>query len=445
MIGRRAIVVGAGMAGLAAASAAAPYFDDVLVLERDSLPSDTSPRSGTPQARHVHGLLCGGQQALAALLPGFEQKLRAAGAVPLRVGLDTLSERAGYDPFPQRDLGWLSYYLSRSLLELVVRQEVEKLANVTIRSRYRVTAIQATLTGEVVGVVCDDPVGRKEMLPADLIIDASGRGVPTLSYLKAGGWPLPEKSIIGVDINYSTAIFAIPKDAFYNWKAVMTIPNAPYSNRRGVMFPLEGNRWIVTIGGMHGTKMPLDECGVLTYLRGLRTQTIYNAVRHAKRLGDIARYGFVASEWQHFEELAKFPQGLLPIGDSYCRFNPVYGQGMSVAAQEAVLLRDLLAASVGTHDPLRALVPRFFSGAKAIIAGPWTMVENLDLIWPETVGTRPRDFEKRVAFGSALTRLAADDPAVHQLTIEVQHLLKPVSALRSPEVLERVLATTAVA
>jgi 2-polyprenyl-6-methoxyphenol hydroxylase-like FAD-dependent oxidoreductase len=446
MIGKRAVVIGAGMAGLAAAGAVAGYFEKVLVLERDVLPPSPTPRPGTPQAKHVHGLLSGGQRALAELFPGFERNLEEAGAMPLRVGLDILSERAGYDPFPRRDLGQMSYYMSRPLLEQVVRRHVEKLSNVTIRPQSRVTSIAATSAGDaIIGVVCEHLDERSEMLPTDLVIDASGRVSSTLACLKSAGWPLPEKSTIGVDISYSTAIFEIPDDASYQWKAVMTLPDAPYSKRRGVMFPLEGNRWMVTIGGMHGIKTPQDEDGFLDHLRGLRTQTIYDAVKHAKRLGDIPRYGFMASEWRHFERLAGFPRGLLPLGDAFCRFNPVYGQGMSVGAQEAVLLRELLATSVDDNDPLSTLAPRFLAGAETIIAGPWTMVGNLDFIWPETTGERPPGFEKIVTFGSALTRLAAEDPAVHKLTVEVQHLLKPLSALREPALLDRVLSLRAVA
>jgi len=109
VIGRQAVVIGAGTAGLTAAGALSDHFDQVVVLERDNLPSEPAHRPGTPQARHVHALLLSGQRALSELFPGFEQDLAEAGAVPLRVGLDVRMERPGYDPFPQRDLGWGSY------------------------------------------------------------------------------------------------------------------------------------------------------------------------------------------------------------------------------------------------------------------------------------------------------------------------------------------------
>jgi len=138
LIGRQAVVVGAGMAGLAAARALADYFDHVVLLERDDLPMDSSHRAGTPQSRHVHALLGGGQHALADLFPGFEQELATAGAVPLRVGLDLRTEIPGYDPFPQRDLGLIAYSVSRPLIESIVRQHLEPHSNVEIRDRCRV-------------------------------------------------------------------------------------------------------------------------------------------------------------------------------------------------------------------------------------------------------------------------------------------------------------------
>ena len=138
LIGKQAVVIGAGMGGLTAAGALANHFDQVVVLERDTLPSEPTYRAGTPQARHVHALLLGGQRALAALFPGFEQHLAQAGAVPLRAGLDVRVERPGYDPFPQRDLGWFGYAASRPTIERAVRRRVESRGNTTLYQRCRV-------------------------------------------------------------------------------------------------------------------------------------------------------------------------------------------------------------------------------------------------------------------------------------------------------------------
>jgi 2-polyprenyl-6-methoxyphenol hydroxylase-like FAD-dependent oxidoreductase len=439
LIGKQAVVIGAGIGGLTAAGALADHFDNVVVLERDTLPSEPTYRAGTPQARHVHGLLLSGQRALSELFPGFEQDLARAGAVPLRVGLDVRVERPGYDPFPQRDLGWFGYAASRPAIERAVRQRVESRANITLRQRCRVHEVLGSPTDEAVaGVRYENGNGTSETITADLVIDASGRGAPTLGLLQSIGRPLPEETTIGIDLGYATSIFFIPDDAPTDWKGVMTFGQAPQNSRGGLMLPLEGKRWMVTIGGRHGDVPPGDEQGFLTYAKALRTPTIYNAISHAKRLDGVARYGFPESVRRHFERLDGFPRGLLPIGDAICRFNPVYGQGMSVAALEACLLKKLLERLAEDGDPIAGLASTFFAEMQTLIETPWS-VAMLDFAFPETRGQRPTDFETTLKFGIALTRLAAEDPAVHKLTLEVQHLLKPRSAYRDPALVQRVL------
>ena len=458
LIGKQAVVIGAGMGGLTAAAALADHFDQVVVLERDTLPSEPIYRAGTPQARHVHALLLSGQRALSELFPGFEQDLARAGAVPLRVGLDVRLERPGYDPFPQRDLGWFSYAVSRPTIERAVRRRLESRANTTLRQRCRVLEVLASPNGEAVtGVRYEDDNGASETIAADLVVDASGRGALTLALLQSIGRPLPEETTIGIDLGYATCVFAIPDDASTDWKGVMTFGQAPQNSRGGLMLPLEGNRWMATIGGRHGDVPSGDAEGFLTYARALRTPTIYNAIRHAKRLDGVARYGFPESVRRHFERLEVFPRGLLPIADAICRFNPVYGQGMSVAALEACLLRTLLEKLGGERpegerlegerlgedgDPIAGLAPAFFAEMQTLIETPWS-VAIFDFVFPDTRGQRPADFETTLKFGIALTGLAAEDPDVHKLTVEVQHLLRPRSIYRDPALVQRVLAKMA--
>jgi 2-polyprenyl-6-methoxyphenol hydroxylase-like FAD-dependent oxidoreductase len=194
-IGKQAVVIGAGMAGLTAAGGLADHFNNIVVLERDSLPSEPVQRAGTPQAWHVHALLFSGQRALNELFPGFEQDLVRAGAVPLRAGLDVRVERPGYDPFPQRDLGWCGYAASRPAIERAVRHRVETRANVRLCQRCRVQEVLSASNGErVTGVrYMNADCERIETIAADLVVDASGRGALTLGLLRSLGRPLPEE------------------------------------------------------------------------------------------------------------------------------------------------------------------------------------------------------------------------------------------------------------
>ena len=149
--------------------------------------------------------------------------------------------------------------------------------------------------------------GASETIAADLVVDASGRGALTLALLQSIGRPLPEETTIGIDLGYATCVFAIPDDASTDWKGVMTFGQAPQNSRGGLMLPLEGNRWMATIGGRHGDVPPGDAEGFLTYAKALRTPTIYNAISHAKRLDGVARYGFPRERAASFRATRRLP------------------------------------------------------------------------------------------------------------------------------------------
>ena len=430
------------MGGLTMARALADHFERVLVLERDALPAHAADRVGVPQGKHVHALLAGGQRALGDLFPGFDDDLVKAGAVTLRVGLDLRTERPGYDPFPQRDLGFDAYALSRAQLESIVRERVRAMANVELRPGCRVREFVARPDGAAVTGLRYLRDGKSETLEADLVVDASGRGNLTLDLLQSIGRPLPEQSTIGVDLEYATAVFAIPDNAPSDWRGVFCLPRAPRTSRGALLLPLEGRRWIVTIAGRHGEKPPGDAEGFMAFAQQLRTPTVYDAIKHAKRLSEVVRFRFPESTYRHYERLESFPRGLLTVGDAMCRFNPVYGQGMSVAAQEAVALGRLLSARATAADPLDGLAAPFFAEAAALIDTPWFAAAIPDFVHPDTRGTRPENLEALLKFALALTRLAARDPAVHKLMAEVQNLLKPRSVYQDPEVVQHVLALT---
>jgi hypothetical protein len=336
--------------------------------------------------------------------------------------------------------------MSRPLIEFVVRGRVMRLSNVTLRSQCKVLEIVPTADMIAAARVrFEDMNGITELLAADLVIDASARGVPTLTFLEACGFPLPQETSIGVDISYATATFAIPMDAPPDWKGVLVFPDPRVDSHGGLIAPLEGGRWILSVGAAHGDKPPNDHDGFMHYVGQLRTRTIYDAICHAERVGNIERFAFPASVRRHFERLQTFPRGLLPIADVICRFNPMYGQGMSVAAIEAVELRKLLGElNKQSDEPLDGLAPAFFAATSVLIDTPWD-VAKLDFVYPKTRGARPEGFEGTLKFLSALNRLAARDPAVHKLTMEVQHLLRPNTVYREPEVMRQIAAEMALA
>jgi 2-polyprenyl-6-methoxyphenol hydroxylase-like FAD-dependent oxidoreductase len=251
-LGRRAVVVGAGISGLSVAGALAQYFEQVEIFERDRLTASAASRCGTPQDRHPHGLLAGGLRALGEIFPGFESDLAKASAVPVRVAQDVQYERPDVGVLPKRDFGLLLLCASRPLIELVLRRRAEAIANIVLRPKCRVTGIVPTTSGAAVdGIRFDPGSGRSEILAADLVVDASGRGALTSTLFEALGWERPAETEVGVDLSYATVVVAIPPNAPPDWKLVLTQPDPPYRALHAVLVPTEDDRWIIAIAD-HG-------------------------------------------------------------------------------------------------------------------------------------------------------------------------------------------------
>jgi 2-polyprenyl-6-methoxyphenol hydroxylase-like FAD-dependent oxidoreductase len=427
------------MGGLTAAKALSSYFKEITVLERDALPAAPEARTGTPQSRQVHVLLRGGLNALIEFFPEFETKLEHAGAIRVRAGSEVLVEAPGFDPFPRRDVGFHTLCMTRPLVEFVARRFVEQQRNITLYPRCRaVEFIVSPDQTAVTGVRYDEANGEGKELTADLVVDASSRGTLTLELLDKIGMPRPEETEIGIDLGYATATFEIPPTAPREWQAVIHRANAQ-SGRGAFLFPIENERWHVTLNGVHGESPPDKVEDFIAFAKTLRTPTIYDAIKGAVPVGPIYRFGLPCSIRRRFETLENFPAGLLPIGDAICRFNPAFGQGMSVVAQEVGVLKRLLEAPTAGANPLDGLALAFFAAIQGVLAAPWSVSEN-DFIYDKTRGQRPKDFQQRLKFGFTLQRIAAEDADVYRIMMEVNHLVKPPSALRDPQIVSRVTA-----
>jgi flavin-dependent dehydrogenase len=222
---------------------------------------------------------------------------------------------------------------------------------------------------------------------------------------------------------------------------MVTFPKAPEDVRYGYLIPVENNRYQLLLVGRGDDAPPADEDAFLAYARTLGTPTIYDAMAGAKLFGEIVRYGFPESKWRHFGPLDRLPHGLLPIGDAICCLNPIYGQGITVAVQEAQALRRLLGAA--TTDSLATLSRAFLAEAENLIEQPWAISAIPDFIYPQTRGERPKDLEDRLKTQLALARIATQDSVIHELVSEIRHLLKPLSLLKDPDLERRVEAEMA--
>ena len=440
-VGRRAVVVGAGIGGLTMAGALAKHFERVEIFERDHLPLSSSSRPGTPQDRHPHGLLAGGLKALGEVFPGFDSDLAKAGAVTVKVARDVQYERPDVGVLPMRDFGLSLLCASRPLIELVLRRRAEAMANIALWPKCRVTGIVPTTSGTAVdGIRFDAGSGRSEILAADLVVDASGRGALTATLFDALGWERPTETEVGVDLSYATVVVAIPPNAASDWKLVLTQPDPPFLALHAVLVPIEGDRSIIAIANHRATSRLETWDTFLDASRSLITPTVYNALRCAQPPEGIRHYRFPVSTWKHFERLPRLPHGVLPVADSLCRFNPIHGQGMSSAALQAGMLQDVLRRTATEPDPIASLQAEFMAEVATVLETPWTMSTSADLAFPQTRGERPDDFAEAQRFDAALFRAAVADPVVHRAMIEVAQLLQPRTRLQEPDIMRRIEA-----
>ena len=322
--------------------------------------------------------------------------------------------------------GRAGLFASRPLLEHHVRSRVAALPTVTIIPRRPVTGL-ITDGDRVTGVRTGDT-----QVAADLVVDASGRGSRIPFWLVELGYPAPVEDRIEVGLRYVTRIYRLPPGSLGDDAAVLTAATLAIP-RGALLAATEGGRHIVTAAGMGGDLPPTDPEGFERFLTRLPCSDIAAALADAEPLDAPVAFRFPASVRRRYERLRRFPRGLFVLGDAVCSFNPVYGQGMTVAALQAAVLRDEL----GRSDSPRAR--RYFRRISALIDPPWTVAAGADLAHPHVVG--PRGLTVRI-LNRCLPRVhaaAAHDPVLATAVLRVTGLLDPPTALLRPDRLARVL------
>jgi flavin-dependent dehydrogenase len=425
-----AVVIGAGMAGLTAARILSRRYGSVTVLDRDTLPDGGTPRRGVPQSAQPHILLVSGLQELTGLFPGLDDELVAGGALRFDLGLGLCSFRYG-SRWPRATMGLDLVSISRPLLEATVRDRVVKEPGVTIRDGVSATALYGS-NGAVTGVFLD----TGELLEADLVVDASGRGSRSDRWLAALGLPAPEQVEIKVGVAYTTRTFRRTPQQLEGWSAAIVLPTAPAENRTGLVIPIEGDRWMVTVGGWHVDHPPADVAAFTEYARSLPDPIVAELIDHAEPLTEPVMHRFPSSRRRRFETLERIPAGYVALGDAICSFNPIYGQGMTCAAMEAGAL-DRALERHGT--PTAAMARDYYAAAADIIATPWQFAVGGDFSFPATTGPRPRGIAVSNWYARRIALASKHDPEINRVFATVQQLLAPPSVLFRPAFVARVL------
>jgi 2-polyprenyl-6-methoxyphenol hydroxylase-like FAD-dependent oxidoreductase len=428
----RAIVLGASMAGLLAARVLAERYKRVLVIDRDVLPAAGEHRRGVPHGRHVHALHPRGLEILDELFPGLSTSLAASGAVLCDIVGDMRWQLSGYQ-LRQVHSGLPVVFASRPFLEGRVRALVQRLPGVSFLPESQVSGFAVTEDKRTVtGVEVRGPAGPPVQIAGSLVVDASGRGSSTPAWLAELGYPRPAEDRIEIGLGYATRMYRLRPDAMGRDQMILTV-GTPANSRAGALAAIEGGRHILTIAGIRGDHPPTDPKGFEEFVASLPSADIAAAIAGAEPLDEPVQFRFPASARRRYERLAAFPDGLLVIGDAVCSFNPIYGQGMTVAATEAMTLRGLLAG--GAVPAAR----RYFRKIAAVIDVPWDIAAGGDLAFPQVPGKRSAKVRLVNAYLPRLHAAAARDEALATALVRVIGLKDRPEGLLRPDRMLRVL------
>ena len=442
---KHAVVLGGGMAGLVTSRVLADHFQQVTLLERDAAPADTGPRPGVPQGRHFHALLPGGLLILAELFPGVLEELQAAGSLlpaPDQFYFFLPEGKSyalgAYMPKPRPDDGKrLSYVQSRGLLEHCVRSHVGKLDNVEFCYSARVEDIAAE-SGRIIGVKV---AHSAEPVLADLVIDAMGRAGKTVQWLDRLGFERPVQDVVNCDLAY-TSVFMQPRSPEIFTDVGFFVLSNP-GGRGGGLVRMEQGLWLASVAGRFGDYPPRDLQGFMRYAESTGEPLFRELLAQADAVSEPASYRFERSVRRRFEQLERFPERLLPIGDAICHYNPLYGQGMSAACRQAMALRRTFEQRAVRGEGLDGLWRGFLPEAYQETRAPWLFAALADFRDPRCTGDFPAEEGELInLLAYAVGQAAAGDPEALAATMAIRALVAPLESLRESPWPERLAAAS---
>ncbi|RYE43726.1 MAG: monooxygenase [Hyphomicrobiales bacterium] len=428
-----AVVIGAGIGGLLAARVLSEFFDRVTVVERDGLPDTPIARRCVPQARHAHALTARGRAAIEELFPGFTNDVLGLGA-PTGDGQSDFRWVFDGHRWAKGISGVHLLLASRPLIEWHLRNLVCALPNVEVIGHCTAIGI---ITDPQRRAVTGLALSRKshriadDALDADLIVDASGRSSQSQGWLEPLGYPRPDEEKLSIHLAYATRRYRreptqIDGDLGIGVGSIPTLP------RGGLALAQENDTWIITLAGYGDDEPPLDAAGFAEFAASCPAPDLGDLISTAEPIDDGVRYRVPTTIRRHFDP-AQLPSGYIPFGDTICSFNPIYGQGMSVAALEALILRQTLHAGGGR------VTDRYLRTARPILDHAWEMTCNSDLRMPFIEGNRTRRARATNAYVARIHRAAATDPRVGTAFLRVISLLDRPTSLMGPATLARVL------
>lgn len=419
------VVLGAGLAGLWVAAAASSSGARVLLLDHDQDPGGPSSRAGVPQGAQPHVLLHRGLRAGEDLLPGLHDELLAAGAIRVDTGLlPWLGEHGWLPAQPSYDV--LS--LTRPLFEHLVRRRVLALPGVDVRWDAKVTGLAR---GDGIWRV---QVARGPDATGPLVVDATGRSTRLPRWLGALGVPTPEPAVVDARLGYATQLLeGGPDPGDLPGVVVQATPGSPVG---GMALPVEGRRWLVTGLGFGSRRPPRDRDGFAGFLAALPDPALSAILHSGRAVGEVQVHRQTGNRRQQYARSRSWPEGLLAVGDALCCFDPVYGQGVTVSARQALLVRTALRSS----SPRLVNTARLLRRLDRVAGFPWAVAIGQDLQMPSSSGRQTWMQAAVSAWASAVARRAVHgDTRAQQVLMSTYHLEGAPIALLHPTLIASVV------
>ncbi|MDR7079775.1 2-polyprenyl-6-methoxyphenol hydroxylase-like FAD-dependent oxidoreductase [Neobacillus niacini] len=435
----KVVIIGGGLSGKLAARVLSDFFQEVIILERDSEPHGPFPRKGAPQGEHIHALLFAGANGLEELFPGIPEKFNESGAVKINSTQDIAWFHHGV--WKLRFVGdYTTILQTRPHLEWVIEQYLKRIPNVTIQYSQNVqNYLYIEEENRITGVEIIDGSDSIRTINADLVVDASGVNSLSSRWLNKRKVHIPEEKV-KIDLSYFTKTLQLPDNQTRDWSIKLVYPNPPFEKIGGGISKVEGNRYLVTFMGYHNEinekEILKSDNSFIEIAKKLPKMDIYQELKGATDLSSTSTFRVPNITWRRFDKVINFPNGLLMIGDTLCRIDPFFGQGMTIAILEALALKKLLTSQKYTNQKM---IETFHQQAVKIITPIWNMVITEDFRYPDTIGKKPAGLSIQQWYAKNIFLLSSENKDVYNSFIKVMHLLRPTSTLMHPRIIKSVL------
>lgn len=434
---QKAVILGGSMAGLLAARILAVYFEEVIIIEKDILPTRPEARRSVPQGNHPHIILAKGLEWLEVWFPGITQEMQAAGAQVADTAKD-VSWFFGYRWMPRFDSGIKGLISLRPYLEWQVRRRLLRAyPNVRILENYLTEGFLRNDTNTcITGVKCKRADGIQENMYATLTVDATGRGSQTPGWLKIIGYPTPRETEVEMHLGYTSRIYKRPVNFNGDWKSHAVYADFPHVWRGGGITNVQDDQWMVTLTGYFGDHSPANDSGFLEFARSLAKPYVYQWLKDETPIVNSKVYKIPKIRRRYYEELSSFPDGLIVIGDAVCVFNPIFAQGITVIALCAAALDKCLVNQIKmkTGD-IQGLSRNVQKKIAKSLNTPWHLTNAINFSYPQTKGRRPLLTPVNTWILKRTIETCSENTGASQIFLEVMHMKAPPSIFCKPSFL----------